>query len=99
MENWHGQDGREVCEREGYAQMEWDGKFTKKTPFRFFRERPDVGLYVDEWTDSVTLFAILCEHRDRLERFASDLKDITKAPTNCSDALRLADSIEAYRGL
>lgn len=97
--NWHGQDTREVCDLEGYAQMEWEGRFTRNTLFRFFRHRPDLGEYVSEWTDPETLFSTLEAHRDRLESFADDLKGITKPPSNPSDALRLADSIEAQRGL
>ena len=96
---WHGQDARKVCDNEGYGQMEWTGRFTSKTPFRFFRHHPDLGEYVSKWTDSAHLFAILEANREKLERFASDLKDIRRAPGNPSDALRLADSIDAYMGL
>jgi hypothetical protein len=99
MKHYHGQDTKEVNEREGYGQMEWDGRFTSKTPFRFWREDPVNGTIVDTYTSGQELFERLEKDRDKLESFADDLKGMKRPPSHPSDALRLADSIDRYFGL
>ena len=82
--------------------MEWEGRFNSNTPFRFFRERPDLGVYVDEWTSGRELwdrFMADPVRRDKLERFADDLLGMKRPPSHPADALRLADSADAYFGL
>jgi hypothetical protein len=78
--------------------MEWTGRFTSNTNFRFYYSK-DGEVMVDEELDPVSLFKTLEENRESLESFADDLIDITKPPTHPQDALRLADSIYGCIGL
>lgn len=102
--NWHGQDTKETCAAEGYAQMEWTGRFTRNTVFRVWKERPDLGTFTEGHESGQSLWDRAHEINprtgvtrwDELTRFTDDLTTMTKPPSTPGDALRLADSFDAY---
>ncbi len=97
-----------VCDLEGYAQMEWVGRFNSKTKFHYFRKDIELGgIIVSEKTTAQQLWKDVNEidHRngrlkiDILRDFASDLIHMKKVPTDPQSTLRLMDSYERYYGL
>lgn len=92
----------DVCNDEGYLQMETSGKFNPETPYRIFCTFPEhtglTGYRVDcpySWNDLIKKYEA---RKDEMIKDYEDIQLIVATP-NFYSMLQLADSISFYTEL